>query len=102
MEIQPYRDNPHRDSVYLELDLTTSRGSWLGGAPGRIRTRRSPGRIDVEGVARPAGFEPATYGFEVRCAIQLRHGRAVGNSTEGESGLPACAEFREAVEVNTD
>jgi hypothetical protein len=42
-------------------------------------------------VARPAGFEPATYGLEGRCTIRLCYGRRVrsipSSSLEAKSKL---------------
>ncbi len=35
----------------------------------------------MKGLARLAGFEPATYGLEVRCSIQLSYRRVVFSQT---------------------
>lgn len=43
------------------------------------------GRDGLIRVARPAGFEPATVGLEVRCSVQLSYGRMAPGWTPGHS-----------------
>jgi hypothetical protein len=39
-------------------------------------------------LVRPAGFEPAAYGFEVRRSIQLSYGRMIYQMTEDRIQMP--------------
>ena len=49
--------------------------------------------------ARPAGFEPATYGFEVRRSIQLSYGREVGFGRKPEEVYATCGAWIQVVFV---
>ncbi len=50
--------------------IVSNYGSNLG-CTNRKNKNTTQGRICVFILARPAGFEPATCGLEIRCSIQL-------------------------------
>ena len=54
--------------------MVAARNRWKSLVADCNMLRHDPGRLAGKSLillARPAGFEPATYGLEVRCSIQL-------------------------------
>ena len=71
----------------MQLSYVTANPRWNGVDPATSvqhwKARWLVGfRELVESMVRPAGIEPATYGFEARRSIQLSYGR---NQTQHES-----------------
>ncbi len=84
------RVNPVNVYVHKDLGARSGRTALTSAVPTRRITHQVNDRIGstkqpdkdgyawIEYMARPAGLEPATLGFEARCSIQLSQERAEG------------------------
>ena len=69
-----FPSQPNKSGSSPKVDQLLSQCDELSVRPGNADNRVIPEHLDRVG-ARPAGFEPATCGLEVRCSIQLSYGR---------------------------
>ncbi len=53
----------------------------------------------ITGMARPAGFEPATHGLEGRCSIQLSYGRSMSVQVIPNALFKACGTAQRVVRI---